>query len=104
MKKRTTTTKDKPSDHVELLRQILPHLTDETTVGIVVGFIAGDSNPPSHWRVHGVDHSAARLVYWLTTRLSEDIPRKGAYIMKYTRNIHEFLQLNIIPPGNPRRI
>lgn len=103
MKKRTKT-KAKLEDHVELLRHILPHLKDETTVDIVAGFIAGDSNPPSHWRVYGVDHSAARLVYWLTTRLSEDIPRKGAYIRKYTRELHGYLRHSTIPPGNPRRV
>ncbi len=94
----------KARDHVELLRQILPHLTDETTVDIVGGLIAGDHAPPTHWRVYGVNHSAARLVYWLTTRVPDDIGRKGAYIRKYTRNLHAYLRHNTIPPGNPRRI
>lgn len=93
----------KTNDHVELLRQILPHLTDETTIGIVVGFIAGDSNPQNHWRVYGVNHSAVRLVYWITTQVPIDKPRRGAYIRKYTRNLHEYLRLNTIPPSPPPR-
>jgi hypothetical protein len=94
----------KTNNHVELLRQILPHLTDVKTIDIVVGFIAGDSNHPSHWRVYGVNHSAARLVYWITTQVPDDRPHRGAYIRKYTRNLHEYLRLNTIPPSRPRRI
>lgn len=94
----------KARDHLGLLRQILPHLTDETTIEIVVGFIAGDLHHNEHWRVYGVNHSAVRLVYWITTQGPDDRPRRGAYIRKYTRELREYLRLNTIPPGNPRRI
>lgn len=53
-----------PEDHVDLLRQILPFLMDETTVDIVVGFLAGDPTPQNHWRVYGVNLSAGPTSFY----------------------------------------